>query len=112
MTTDDINQAIAESVGWVIPDNCINCVMRPDGKKIFFNPLSEENPLPKYTEDLNAMHEVEKTLDVDVNINGSPRYVYAGHIYNIVGRDCQPFRATARQRAEAYLRTVGKWREA
>jgi hypothetical protein len=132
MNDQEINRAVAESVGfnwWAVEKggwyyrqggagytNRIDEAGRyteADARKLLVRgePMSVRRiPHPDYCNDLNAMHEVEKTLDVDVNINGSPRYVYAGHIYNIVGKDCQPFRATARQRAEAYLRTIGKWR--
>jgi hypothetical protein len=39
------------------------------------------------------------------------RYAYGSEIYRIVPNDIQPFRASARHRAEAFLRTVGKWKE-
>lgn len=68
-------------------------------------------PPPNYCSDLNSMHEAEETLDADIYSSESPRYAYARHLYEIVDGVRQPFRATARQRAEAFLRTVGKWRE-
>ena len=53
--------------------------------------------IPDYLNDLNAMHEAEQTLD------GNQRLPYLvllqGH--------CFP---TAAQRAEAFLRTIGKWK--
>jgi len=55
-------------------------------------------PPPDYCNDLNAMHEVEKTLT-----DHWDGFHFRNHIANNV-------HATARQRAEAYLRTIGKWR--
>jgi hypothetical protein len=56
-----------------------------------------------YCTDLNAMHEAEESLTDDQlwrmarNIERNDEQWY--------------FRATARQRAEAFLRTLGKWEE-
>jgi hypothetical protein len=60
---------------------------------------------PDYCRDLNAMHEVEKTLD-------SPELFCKYHftLYDITKANI-PFCATARQRAEAFLRTIGKWED-
>ena len=50
-----------------------------------------------YCSDLNAMHEAENTiLDTDLF------YDYCLHLGPLL-------RANARQRAEAFLRTLGKW---
>jgi hypothetical protein len=63
-----------------------------------------------YTHDLNSMHEVEKTLKGYDQI-----HTYVWHLEN---RDdwhtdlkLMVAHATARQRAEAFLRTLGKWEE-
>ena len=61
--------------------------------------------IPDYLNDLNAMHEAEKTLDYNQmnryqNIELS-RFVHTGTTWI-----CS---ATAAQRAEAFLRTIGKW---
>ena len=59
--------------------------------------------VPDFTGDLNEMHEAEKTLDEDQmwrmarNIELNPDRWY--------------FHASARDRAEAFLRTLGKWEE-
>lgn len=61
-----------------------------------------------YPNDLNAMHEAEKLLD-EKNL----QFTYSHNLYNIVvPENVQPFRATAAQRAEALLRTIGKWSDA
>ena len=68
-----------------------------------------------YCRDLNAMHEAEKVL---MQNNSWRIGEYEARLFNSVGemnnvsswrgvRLC--FHATARQRAEAFLRTLGKW---
>ena len=62
--------------------------------------------VPNYPFDLNAMHEVEKVLtneqlEVYCNILHKPNHGVYWAIH-----------ATASQRAEAFLRTIGKWEEA
>ena len=99
--------AIAEACGWE------PCHKGCDGKTWRHPELHGcQDELPDYLNDLNAMHEAEKTLDVNVDSGDSPRYKYASLLYGTLTpeRD-QPFRATARQRAEAFLRTIGKWEE-
>ena len=70
--------------------------------------------VPDYLNDLNAMHDAEGVLDTT---NGGPksgdclRYAYSRELYKLVPEWMQPFRATASQRAEALLRTMGKWQE-
>jgi len=67
--------------------------------------------IPDYCNDLNAMHEAEKVL---------PRQLYHvdywqkgyGRFQTIVSEmTVTPFSATASQRAEAFLKTLGKWEE-
>ncbi len=66
---------------------------------------------PDYLNDLNAMHEAEKVFDKDgIASHEALRYQYSGYIYgDLVPKSVQPFRATASQRAEAFLKTIGKW---
>jgi hypothetical protein len=70
--------------------------------------------LPDYLNDLNAMHEVEKTMlnDTLTLLN------YARELRYLVNSEgsaknerfiCGDWHATAAQRSEAYLRTIGKW---
>ena len=107
MNDEEINRAIAEHLGWIVPDGCANWRTRPDGKMVFFNPLSEQDPLPNYCGDLNAMHEAENTLtSVQCSFyTYSMREVITEH-----DASRRTWHATARQRAEAFLRVVGKWR--
>jgi hypothetical protein len=66
---------------------------------------------PDYLNDLNAMHEAEKTMTDE---QFWPDYY--DHLAGITTRHRYGQRpiicATAAQRAEAFLRTVGKWQEA
>jgi hypothetical protein len=69
--------------------------------------------LPKYLNDLNAMHELESILNADQMVS------YDYHLDCVVGNGRQGLNieyflwsATAAQRAEAFLRTIGKWEEA
>ena len=73
--------------------------------------------IPDYTDDLNAMHEAEKMLYGNPNL---PKK-YTQQIKNAIRREAGVTKAqmdfdvcitaTASQRAEAFLRTIGKWTE-
>lgn len=114
MTTQQINIAIAESLGWhhfIINDEYGNDRALRPGQEFSMGCIFTD--IPNYTADLNAMHEVEKTLSLD------ERDKYYSHLWNIcdkmhrmasVGGWLVPT-ATALQRAEVYLRTIGKWNE-
>jgi hypothetical protein len=69
--------------------------------------------IPNYCTDLNAMHEAEKVLvyKPESIIGRSTRSEYEKHIAAICGDFRWGLSATARQRAEAFLRTIGKWEE-
>jgi len=64
---------------------------------------------PDYLNDLNAMHEAEKViLDKDDGTWG----VYVYELGEIGRTSVLPrIHTTAAQRAEAFLRTIGKWEE-
>jgi hypothetical protein len=101
MTDKQINAAIAEACGWKEITNC-TC----GGKKRGCPPGGHASShTPNYCGDLNAMHEAEKVLkniyllfEYGMHISNSHHYEYL-------------LTATARQRAEAFLRTLGKWEE-
>jgi hypothetical protein len=108
VTDEQINQRIAEACGWTEIKNCAWRHHKPWG----YPPLKAGQGgnafkmLPNYCDDLNAMHEAEKTLS-ETNM-----FVMAHWIEQNVSRHGQHyFHATARQRAEAFLRTIGKWEE-
>lgn len=119
MSDDEINAAIAESLGWSLVGTSIRAG-RPPGADYVGSEF-----IPNYCTDLNAMHEAEKVLDGVHSWNGEEHHynaeeAYMGHLTNIIVRnsgqkisdDWQLVCATARQRAEAFLRTLGKWKEA
>jgi hypothetical protein len=89
MTDEQINRAIAEACGW---NN--KPVVRTNGKGSVW--VTE---WPDYCSDLNAMHEAEKVLDE----------TQAEDYEELLGE--YGFHSTARQRAEAFLRVMGKWEE-
>jgi len=82
MTDEQINAAIAEACGDFACKYC----------------------QANYCNDLNSMHEAEGKQ------SRGTIYKIEAQLKQMVGSVC--FRATARQRAEAFLRTLGKWEEA
>jgi hypothetical protein len=124
MSNEQINIAIAEACGihgpWkeqITPCGC-------DGQWDFYNP--KDVRLPDYCNDLNAMHEAERALNIDEEYHYGeelaamirrPENTLAGvsedTVFPLNGWGFYSVaHATARQRAEAFLRTVGKWEEA
>ena len=97
MTDEQINAAIARECGDYICECCKDICKDCD---------------KNYCTDLNAMHEAEKVLTI------SQEREYFFRLKQIVGdliwyrSTCQNYRATARQRAEAFLRTLGKLEDA
>jgi hypothetical protein len=94
MTDEQINAAIADACGW-----------KPDKRGLgWLSPHGYYAPEPDYCNDLNAMHEAEATLTED----------QLWRMAREIERNDEQwyFRATARQRAETFLRTLGKWEEA
>ena len=72
-----------------------------------FGAGDERKFLPNYLNDLNAMHEAEKVLTRD-----GPRSQFLTYCNTLVSI-CRSWPgalvATAAQRAEAFLRTLGQW---
>ena len=108
MTDTEINLAIAEACGWkdVHFSESWNATIGTKGE-----PGGETyGTIPSYASDLNAMHEAEKTLTfaLSTRYNRYLRIVLdADTIESEAGN--HDWHATARQRAEAFLRTLGKW---
>jgi hypothetical protein len=91
MTNERINVAIAEACGW-----------KPDKRGLgWLNPNGCYTETPNYCADLNAMNEAEWSLTDD----------QLWRMAREIERNDEQwyFRATARQRAEAFLRTLGLW---
>ena len=89
--------AIAKACGWTYDKNETHA---PD--KAFW--WSEKPDFPDYLHDLNAMHKAEKIIS-DVFV----RRRYYQHLDAITGDQWNTIVATAAQRAEAFLRTLGLW---
>jgi hypothetical protein len=71
--------------------------------------------IPDYLNDLNAMHEAEKVLTYE-QAEEFVEQLYLADQKNNLAENPPPWRfnvasATAAQRAEAFLRTIGKWED-
>ena len=97
MSPDSQLIAIAEACGIVSKDKWGSLYKTPRGIL---------RDCPDYPTDLNAMHEAEKVLTLPER--RKYRKTLLGH--------CEPasiaIHATAAQRAEAFLLTIGKWEDA
>jgi len=117
MTPEEQRIAIAEACGWkrsdLRPSWCHpdNWLMAKNGS---YEVWVSRDKLPDYLNDLNAMHYAEKVLNekrirsyaftLAQVLDTSPTVDLDDQFLNI--------HATASQRAESFLRTVGKWKEA
>jgi len=86
MTNEQIKIAIAEACGWA-------------------HSSVQPYAFPDYCNDLNAMHEAEMVIKKDSHL----WKCYESFLARIVSGDCGMFHITANQRAEAFLKTIGKW---
>lgn len=112
MTDEKINIAIAEACGWTFEK--FN-VRDPEGHRLSYvcglgrdkERYNVENAaeaikrglIPDYCNDLNVMHEAEKV----VRALPEKRITYAHYLMNLAG---DAYHATARQRAEAFVKTL------
>lgn len=109
MTNDQINRAIAEACGWT---NIHDSGPWHNHKLWGYPPElpgqggNAYKYIPDYCNDLNAMHEAEMIFTPE-----SKHWMYYALLDDMCGSSFKAIRATARQRAEAFLRTVGKWEE-
>lgn len=109
MTDTEINIAIAEACGWALvkddPDFYEYWEHPKDGRKI--GVAANSSPFPDYCNDLNAIHEAEKVLN-DVSYDS----YWSNLVFVCIQSNMERLNsATARQRAEAFLRTIGKWKD-
>lgn len=112
MKPEDINRAIA------IYCDYIKCVCDDPECGAWFPPEGESTvSLPNYYGDLNAMHEAKNYL---LRQNPDNRWKYENYIEEQLDWDTGPdgecnsnhyllIHATSQQRAEAFLKTIGKW---
>lgn len=125
MTPEAQRIAIAEACGWrplksspqIWYHDGLKRHAFPHGGLIHAQRMEKKLPcyeylLPDYLNDLNAMHEAEKTLkgmqcqNYQLWLIGFAR---GEHFIANKTPDCYEFHVTAAQRAEAFLRTIGKW---
>ena len=91
--------AIAEACGWKHIAFKRGWIKAGDGET--------QCVIPDYLNNLNAMNDAEKALSVREKQN------YISTLRNIcVVAGCWPETATADQRAQAFLHTIGKWEDA
>lgn len=121
MTDQQIRIAVAEVMGWrfVRKERDDNRMIDPKGH------YSSTDSIPNYPADLNACHEMEKILTREqriearwhlVQITDDNYTTWEPHEYKTLDiwemslSDIDAcLNATARQRCEAFLRTLGKW---
>lgn len=96
MSDEEINKAIAEICGICNSD---------EHGLLYKTNTGWVRDCPDFCNDLNAMHEAEAVLTERQFLS----YAFA---LNDIDGSLWGIRATARQRAEAFLRTMGKWEEA
>jgi hypothetical protein len=124
MTEQEINCAIAEARGWKWVEN--HCFRNESfmGSKTYGdgwkNPKTgkvsdDAEDLPDYCSDHNAIHEARNSLTPDqqeiyaktllgydiANVDGTTDWTAAFDLHNKTPREC----------AEAFLRTIGKWKD-
>lgn len=107
--------AIAEACGWTAREDIENFWRAVDASGNMTHELwmSERNVwsagIPDFLHDLNAMHEAEKVLRIPSGNASDSTAADKMHKYvELLGYAID---ATATQRAEAFLRTIGKWEE-
>jgi len=106
MNDQQINTAIAEACGWT------DIIEHPEFGLMGVNSKTHDGGrtgIEDYCNDLNAMHEAEKVLTDEqcVFIRKHLRERLENH-----PASRYVWNATARQRAEAFLRALGKWEDA
>lgn len=104
MTDQEINLVIAEAcptVAGVWSDGELRWDSKLRPVPTCFDPVN----------DLNAMHEAEKFLSRGEGYNQRGGFGLYKTALAEVCDEQHPIDATARQRAEAFLRTLGKWKE-
>ena len=113
MKPEEQRIAIAEILGWtqITHNNYDHRTYRRELVGQTPNGVTNQTILPDYLNDLNAMHEAEKLIRSKLNKrNGQVyAYLYESELSNLTGGE--PIYATAAQRAEAFLKTIGQWND-
>jgi hypothetical protein len=112
MKNEEINRRIAEACGW----------RKPEPDECSFPEHELKSPVdgccyvnvPDYCTDLNAMHEAETHI-LRSEHTDTLGLNYWKNLWFVCGDNYEKIttvaHATAHQRAEAFLRTIGKWEE-
>ena len=95
MTDEEINVTIAEACGILSKDQW---------GKIYKTPQGYVRDVPDYLNDLNACAEFEAVL------TSAERFTYIVELNKLCGDEPSAVWATARQRAEAFLKTLNLWK--
>lgn len=103
LTEEQIRELVAESLGWK-HYGCTGCACSPCRCQEWIHESGDFGPcfLPSYTTDLNACHEMEKTL------TGMERFMFISNLGSLtlnIGIYRPEISATAFQRASSYLLT-------
>lgn len=116
MTDEQINEKIAEACGWhdfklstLFSGSRLTACIPGDSQRLF---------VPDYCNDLNACHEFAAWLDTEQQIQFAEElwFLVSENPYRVwwnlnANEAYQLAEATARQRAEAFLRTLNLWEE-
>lgn len=102
MNNEQLKVGVAAHVGWtIVPSRWCAKMLGWHPKLRQMGKTQYPGYVPEYPSDLNAMAMAEETL------SDSQMEVMQGHLEEC---GCWPlWRADARQRAVAFLKTVGKW---
>jgi len=109
MTPEQQRVAIPKALGWHTIQR--NPLYPDDSSKIagfHSGDFTALYGIPDYLNDLNACHEMEKVLDEDQQ---EVFLMYLGAYDHDSDAGWNAFHATAAQRCEAFLRTLGLWQE-
>lgn len=102
MTQHEINQAICEHLGYlkcICPPNC-----HDECCPVCIGEMDKPENWPDFCDDLNAMHIAEHKLEP------TQRAQYENWLAAL-RTTMYTSSCTAAQRAEAFLRTLGKWKD-
>jgi hypothetical protein len=118
MTDEQINIAIAESMGWHSKSGANGGVKWVDkdgigrnGGGLYgygYNDELNSSHLPDYTADLNAMHEAMLLHPRKLLLRN---FLYLEVLEDPTNTNNEPAWATAKQWAIAYVKSLGKWEE-
>ena len=121
MSPEKQRVAIATACGWKCdghPDQIAVTKGWEFAYQFVINPTGElvtHNSIPDYLADLNACHEMEKVLTVAQRVTYAHQMgllLTGGSVGRAIPNWWVIHEATAAQRAEAFLRTLGLWEDA